>query len=152
MKELTFVIMSLWIFTLGMSAQELVSDTIDCGNIQVIIGMPKVMSRSGHVSRYEEGFGKAYAVMAGNKFMVLGLHFGPMSYDVRFEGGEMNIYNCKLGNIARSRAFIQDSLYYRQDSYFQYNIDISYENVPEEKKQLMDSILDNVVIRRISPK
>lgn len=146
MNKISVIILSFLMSYIGLSAQDLVADTIDCGNVQVIMKMPKVMFRSGHVSRYEEGFDKAYAIFSGNEFMVLGFHFGPMSYDVRFEDVEMNLYNCRLGNVARSRAFTRDSLFFRQDSYFIYSIDISYENIPEEKRALMDSILDNVKI------
>ena len=69
-----------------------------------------------------------------------------MCVNPEFEDNEMNLYNCRLGNVARSRAFTRDSLFFRQDSYFIYSIDISYENIPEEKRALMDSILDNVKI------
>ncbi|WP_297071049.1 hypothetical protein [uncultured Duncaniella sp.] len=123
-------------------------DTIICDeHIMAILSIPTSSDiiPSRPIDRYTEGFHKFHKVgIKGNGWLTF--HYGFLCVNPEFEDNEMNLYNCRLGNVARSRAFTRDSLFFRQDSYFIYSIDISYENIPEEKRALMDSILDNVKI------
>lgn len=174
MKGLICIIIFFWISNTIIHAEDMLTDTIDCMNIinwdtvetnerenvQVIIKVPNLEPLSNgeivlfdpkKTYYYEEGFYKFYIINMDDNSAVV-FHYGTMAMNSTFEGQDMNLYNLKLGNIARSRAYTKDGLYFRQDSYFKYHINISYERVRPEKKQLVDSILDNVVIRRISPK
>ena len=123
-------------------------DTIICDeHTMAILSIPTSSDiiPSRPIYRYTEGFHKSYKVGIKGQGR-LTFHYGFLYRNSEFEDNKMNLYNCRLGNVARSRAFTRDSLFFRQDSYFQYSINISYESIPEEKKQLMDSILDNVII------
>lgn len=149
MKRIILLLILCLLLPFRMKTHEMESDTIYCDGTQVIIELPVGITNRMEKYYYTEGFFNDYVILIGKRPALLAFHYGALQVNTVFTDNKMNLYSCKLGNVARSRAFTKDSLFFRQDSYFKYSINISYEQVPQEGRELLDSILDNVIIRKI---
>lgn len=58
------------------------------------------------------------------------------------------VYNCRLGNVAKSLLFRRNGLYFRRDNYHIYGTALLFFNVLEEDSKMVNDILDNVRFER----
>lgn len=152
MKKIILILLAFVAFYAN--SQELVNDTIEFGDRQIILSIPniptKIVSEDGTGGHYTEGFFRAYALSLERtpELPYVMVHCGGLAtFDM--PEPESVVYNCKLGNLASSIYYKSKGKYFRRDKYPN-GISVSFLNVPEEKLELANRILDNLTVRDIS--
>lgn len=126
-------------------SQELKNDTIKLGYHNLIIRLPESSIVGAAYDRYEEGFFKYYLLKDS---MYIVVHHGALA-TMAMPQPDSVVYNCKLGNVAKSLLFIRNGLYFRRDNYHIYGTALMFYNAPEEDSKQANEIFDNVRFERV---
>lgn len=127
-------------------SQSLKNDTIVCGSLRVVVPIPNKSLSNSKVINYEEGFFKYYPLEYDS---VIVFHYGGLTANPVLELEPDNlIYNCKIGNIGKSKCFIHNNRYFRVDQYLIDGICVYYKNITSQKVELANYILNNINVDR----
>lgn len=147
-------LLSLTLIAFSAYSQELINDTINFSGRQIILSIPniptKIVDQDGTGGHYTEGFFRAYALSLRHspELPYVMVHCGGLAtFDM--PEPESVIYKCVLGNLASSIYYKTNGRYFRRDNYPN-GISVSFFYVPEEKLELANNILNNLIIRNIS--
>lgn len=146
MKSIVSLLFFVFI-ALAAHSQELQNDTINCGNHAIILSLPERSIERAKISSYEEGFIKYYNLIIGNPSHII-VHYGALM-KINLPEPDSLIYECKLGNVAKSTSFTHEGKYFRRDCYVRYGITIMLAYVNKEDAKLANYILDNIIIKKI---
>lgn len=125
-------------------ADEIVCDTILCNGYRVLLAVPEFSNKRITMEYYDEGYLKLYSIDKKSNAVVM-IQCGCSLCKVREEIDTI-IYNYSIGNIASTKLYIHDDLYFRVDNYLEKNIIIRYMFVPKDLLSFANNILDNVII------
>ena len=90
--------------------------------------------------RYEEGYIKWYILDSG---IAIAIHNGGCA-EMGLPESDNVVYECKLGNVAKSILLRHDGKYFRRDNYLKYGTTVLFYSASEDDCKLANYILDNV--------
>ena len=127
------------------SSRVLKNDTINLdGYHNLIIQLPEYSITSTVHDRYEEGYIKCYILDSG---IAIAIHNGGCA-EMGLPESDNVVYECKLGNVAKSILLRHDGKYFRRDNYLKYGTTVLFYSASEDDCKLANYILDNVRFER----
>ncbi len=142
MKRVFIFLTLIFICTTELMAEnEIKRDTLFDGGVEVIIELPPLYKKY----KFGDGHCISYAYLLKDlEILEVTFLFHPWQTP---EEGDSIIWDVKVGNIARSFCVVRDQKYIRRDIYVG-RCFVGYSNATEKNLPYLNSILDNIIVRR----